>query len=210
MIGRTTLCSSVCSQRKIFAMTAKFNHAPRLVMFSMIFVWITSSSFFPLHKTKYVQEPLQTVVLQLKWTHQFQFAGYYAALEKGFYQQAGLDVKIVEGSSSVDPVKEVINGDAAFGIASSDLVIARAKGNPVVSLAAIYQHSPMIILSNPKNGITNVHELAGKSLMLESQNAEILAYLQSEQVRSKRSRSCLIPFPLKILPVGQLMPPPPT
>ncbi|HET7774773.1 MAG TPA: ABC transporter substrate-binding protein, partial [Azospira sp.] len=52
----------------------------------------------------------ETVTLQLKWQHQFQFAGYYMAQEKGFYQDAGLQVNIVEGQADTDPVSEVLAG----------------------------------------------------------------------------------------------------
>ncbi|WP_143872780.1 ABC transporter substrate-binding protein [Catenovulum sediminis] len=44
-----------------------------------------------------------TVRLQLKWNHQFQFAGYYMALEKGFYQQKNLNVEILEGNKTASP-----------------------------------------------------------------------------------------------------------
>jgi diguanylate cyclase (GGDEF)-like protein/PAS domain S-box-containing protein len=163
-------------------------HIPRMFLIIQLFVFFTCSSvpFFPHSNSETAAAPLQTVVLQLKWTHQFQFAGYYAALDKGFYKQAGLDVQIVEGSSNLDPAQQVLQGKATFGIATSDLVLWKAKGFPVVSLAAIYQHSPLVILGNPKNGVTNIHELAGKNLMLESQNAEILAYLKNEKVPVER------------------------
>jgi ABC-type nitrate/sulfonate/bicarbonate transport system substrate-binding protein len=68
--------------------------------------------------------------LQLKWRHQFQFAGYYAALEKGYYREAGLDVTIMPASPSTDPVDVVLKGGADFGIASSELVLRYAKGDP--------------------------------------------------------------------------------
>lgn len=48
---------------------------------------------------------LDKVTLQLKWKHQFQFAGYYAAKSKGFYQQAGLDVTLLEAVSGTDPIQ---------------------------------------------------------------------------------------------------------
>ncbi|HOI83511.1 MAG TPA: ABC transporter substrate-binding protein, partial [Campylobacterales bacterium] len=50
------------------------------------------------------------VTLQLKWKHQFQFAGYYAALEKGFYKEAGLNVKIDEWDSKINPIERVLSG----------------------------------------------------------------------------------------------------
>ena len=48
------------------------------------------------------EEPLEKVTLQLKWLHHFQFAGYYAAIEKGFYREVGLEVALVEGRPGVD------------------------------------------------------------------------------------------------------------
>ena len=57
----------------------------------------------------------ERIVLQLKWVNQFQFAGYYAAVEKGFYKAAGLDVELRPNGyngSFVSPVDAVVNGDA--------------------------------------------------------------------------------------------------
>ena len=64
---------------------------------------------------------LEDVTLQLKWKHQFQFAGYYAAIAKGFYREAGLHVTLREADSRTDVVSEVISGKAQFGISGSDL-----------------------------------------------------------------------------------------
>lgn len=125
---------------------------------------------------------LDPVVVQLKWKHQFQFAGYYAALEQGFYEDLGLDVQLLEAPDDVDPAQVVLNGDADFGIASSDLLLLRAKGDPVVALAAIYQHSPLIFLSVAGRDIDNIHDLAGKPVMIEAHAAELLAYLESEGI----------------------------
>ena len=56
--------------------------------------------------------PLEKVVLQLKWQHQFQFAGYYAAQEQGYYREAGLEVEIREAAPGSDPVRQVLQGEA--------------------------------------------------------------------------------------------------
>ncbi|HTF78608.1 MAG TPA: ABC transporter substrate-binding protein, partial [Bradyrhizobium sp.] len=53
---------------------------------------------------------LDAVSLQLKWKHQFQFAGYYQALEQGFYRDAGLDVTIREGGPGIDAAEAVASG----------------------------------------------------------------------------------------------------
>ncbi len=120
------------------------------------------------------------MTLQLKWKHQFQFAGYYAALEKGFYRDVGLDVKILEIEGGEESIDKVIDGKADFGIGMSDLFVHRAKGKPVVVLAAIFQHSPFIILTPKSSGIENIHALQGKRFGMEAHSAELIAYIQNE------------------------------
>ncbi len=109
---------------------------------------------------------LETVVLQLKWKHQYQFAGYYAALEKGFYRQAGLDVRIREHDGDRSPLEVLLGGDAQYAVSGSDVVLKRAQGYPVIALAAIYQHSPYALLVRADSGIQTVSDLAGKRIML--------------------------------------------
>ncbi|WP_114970838.1 diguanylate cyclase domain-containing protein [Rhodoferax ferrireducens] len=87
------------------------------------------------------------VTMQLRWKHQFQFAGYYAALEKGFYKDAGLDVTLKEGGSNISSTEEVLQGRAQFGVSNSGLVKTYMMGKPVLMLAPIVQHSPTILLS---------------------------------------------------------------
>ena len=122
------------------------------------------------------------VRLQLKWRHQFQFAGFYAALEKGYYREAGFDVTIVPATPGTNPVDVVLKGGAEFGIASSELVLRYAKGDPVVVLATIFQHSPLTLFVRSDAGIEAVHDLAGHKVALAPWETEIFAYLQREQV----------------------------
>ena len=98
--------------------------------------------------------PLEKVVLQLKWQHQFQFAGYYAAQEQGYYREAGLEVEIREAAPGSDPVRQVLQGEAQYGVGSSSLVLQRHRGAPVVVLAVIFQHSPLVLLSRRDSGIS--------------------------------------------------------
>lgn len=123
---------------------------------------------------------LQSVTLQLKWRHQFQSAGYYAAIERGYYRDAGLDVTLREPDVGEEPAEVVLRGDAEYGVATSDLVRLRAAGMPVVALIAIYQHSPLVLLA--LSDIDSVHELAHRRIMLEPHSAELLAYLRDEGV----------------------------
>lgn len=73
----------------------------------------------------------EKVVLQLRWDHQFQFAGYYAAKWQGFYEQAGLDVEIRSafepGGKFHNVTREVATGRADFGTAGADILEAQDK-----------------------------------------------------------------------------------
>ncbi|MBS7663399.1 diguanylate cyclase [Pseudomonas lalucatii] len=105
--------------------------------------------------------------LQLRWLHQFQFAGYYMALEKGFYRQAGLEVEILPGGpQAAKPIAALLDGEVDFAIANSGLVIARMQGKPVVALAAIMQSSPVVWIVRADSGIYAPQDLAGKRVML--------------------------------------------
>jgi len=134
---------------------------------------------------------LDRVVLQLKWRHQFQFAGYYAAVARGFYREAGLEVELREAQPDHDPIREVLEGRAEFGVGTSDLILLRSQGQPIVVLAVIYQHSPFALLSTAASGVRDIHDLADRPIMMEPDAAELLAYFKNEGVDPAR---------LKILP----------
>ncbi|MET0051703.1 MAG: ABC transporter substrate-binding protein [Candidatus Thiodiazotropha sp.] len=110
--------------------------------------------------------PADSVVLQLKWKHQFQFAGYYAALEQGYYRDEGLAVEIREHAGEQSPIERLMSGEVNFAVSSANVALQRAKGYPVVALAAIYQHSPYALLVRADSGIRNASDLAGQRIML--------------------------------------------
>ena len=96
----------------------------------------------------------ETVSLQLKWKHQFQFAGYYAALDQGYYSRAGLDVRLIEGGPDRDVIEEVSSGRVQYGVANSEVLLHRINGRPLIVLAAIFQHSPLVFVTRKETGIT--------------------------------------------------------
>ena len=122
----------------------------------------------------------EAIALQLKWTHAFQFAGYYAAQEKGFYKEAGLDVNILEGDSSVDSTTVVLDGKAQYGVGTTSLLLQRNQGKPVVVLGVILQHSPYVLLARKHGADQNIHDLVGRKISIEAQADEIIAYLNKE------------------------------
>ncbi|KQQ31047.1 diguanylate cyclase [Duganella sp. Leaf126] len=132
---------------------------------------------------------LERVTLQLKHTHQFQFAGYYAALEQGYYRDAGLDVRILEATESRQAERDVLSGKADFGVGGSSLLLARLSGRPVVALGVIFQHSPYALAMPQLPGQPqDLRRLRGKRLMLGTLasgmgNAdELLAFLVKQGV----------------------------
>ena len=90
-----------------------------------------------------------TLVLQLHGPAQFEFAGYFAALWKGFYRAEGMTVEIkpgvVRGAAPVDPVREVEDGRAQFGTGGVDLLVRSAQGMPLLLLAPVFQDSGVMI-----------------------------------------------------------------
>ncbi|SMB24796.1 PAS:GGDEF protein [Sterolibacterium denitrificans] len=129
---------------------------------------------------------LEKVTLQLNGYHQFQYAGYYAALEQGYYSEAGLDVAIVEFKMGIDPVIDVYSGKAEFGVSNSSLLLARAANKPVVALAAIGQHSANVLFGQPRGKEQKeqkeqgMQALTGKRIMLDTQADSVLALLANE------------------------------
>ena len=107
------------------------------------------------------------VTLYLDWLNQFQFAGYYIAKEKGYYNNFGLDVTIKEfNNSNSNIVKEVMTQDAVYGVGKSSLIIDKFNGNDVVLLSSIYQASPLVLISLKDSNIKNPRDLKNKRIMI--------------------------------------------
>jgi PAS domain S-box-containing protein len=120
-------------------------------------------------------QKLTPVSIKLHWHDQFQFAGIYAAAEKGFYQEAGLEVNIVNGQQA--PFHEVENGIVDFGISGAGLVVERLKGRPFVALAAIFQSSPYTWLVRADSEINHPNDFIGKTVTRQSYADDLSAML---------------------------------
>jgi signal transduction histidine kinase/DNA-binding NarL/FixJ family response regulator len=124
------------------------------------------------------------IVLQLRWLHQFQFAGYYAALEKGFYRDAGFEVELREGRAGITPVDEVLAGRADYGTANSEVLYWYLQGKPLLALATIFQHSPSVLLARKDSGIHSPQDMMGKRIMLMgTHDADFLAMFRNEGIK---------------------------
>jgi NitT/TauT family transport system substrate-binding protein len=108
---------------------------------------------------------LTKVTLQLKWVTQAQFAGYYAALQKGYYKNAGLDVKIKVGGPNITPETVVIGGGADIGLDwLPNLFATREKGGNLVSVAQVFARSGMTEITWKSSGINSIAKMKHKTV----------------------------------------------
>jgi len=130
-------------------------------------------------------EELKKVTLQLSWFNQFQFAGYYMAKEKGFFIDNGLDVTIKPFSFGINAVDEVESKRADFGITRETLILDRVAGKKVVALYALFQDSPLVLLSLKKSGIDSIEKFKNKKIMTtfdDASEVSIKAMLKSRKI----------------------------
>lgn len=130
---------------------------------------------------------LDEVKLQLRWYHQFQFAGYYMAIEKGFYRQQGIETILIPGGPhALEPVDQLLSGQVDFAITSSGIVIHHMRGDPVVAIAAIMQTSPLTWITLDQSNIRIAQDLPGHTVltMPPPEGAELLAILKHEGINT--------------------------
>jgi NitT/TauT family transport system substrate-binding protein len=107
--------------------------------------------------------PLERVSLQLQWVTQAQFAGYYVALDKGWYEEEGIDLTISPGGPDLVAVDLVTAGTHDFGTSLlADLAVAVQGGKPAVSLAQIQQTNGLLLVAYRDSGIEEPVDFVGK------------------------------------------------
>jgi NitT/TauT family transport system substrate-binding protein len=108
---------------------------------------------------------MDQVTLQSKWVVQAQFAGYYAALDQGFYEEEDLDVTIRPGGPDIVPEQVVLGGQAEFGIDWLDNLLAtRDKGQNIVNIAQVFTRSGMTEITWKDSNLDEITDLRGKKV----------------------------------------------
>ena len=106
-----------------------------------------------------------TITLQTDWYPQPEHGGFYDALLKGYYKEEGLDVRIVPGGPYISAEQQVSGGAAQIAMGSSDQVlVAVARGLPVIAVAATMQQDPQAIMLHQDSPIHNFADLNGHSI----------------------------------------------
>jgi NitT/TauT family transport system substrate-binding protein len=110
-------------------------------------------------------EAADELTLQLKWVTQAQFAGYYVALEKGYYEEADLDVTILPGGPDIAPPQVIAGGGADVIIEWMPAALAsREKGVALVNIAQIFDRSGMMLTCREDTGIKQPEDFRGHTL----------------------------------------------
>jgi NitT/TauT family transport system substrate-binding protein len=105
------------------------------------------------------------VRLQLQWVTQAQFAGYFAAIDQGYYTDAGLDVQILEGGVDIVPQTVLAQGGADFAIAWVPKALqSREQGAQITDIGQIFQRSGTLQVSWADSGITSPEDFSGKNI----------------------------------------------
>lgn len=108
---------------------------------------------------------LRKVVLQSDWFPQAEHGGFYQALAKGFYRQAGLNVEIRPGGPGVGIKVPVATGDVDFGLnRSDDVIMVASQGLPLVMVAAVFQHDPQALMVHADSPVKTFKDLKGRAI----------------------------------------------
>ncbi|MCB8946340.1 MAG: ABC transporter substrate-binding protein [Ardenticatenaceae bacterium] len=134
-------------------------------------------------------EPPTQITVQLSWFHTVEFAGFYTAIEQGFYADENLEVTILPGGPDVSPNQAVIDGEADFGIVGSDaILLSRADGESLTAVMTILRRSPVVLMALAESGIEAPADFAGKRVqriapnMDSSYDIQLLAMLTQASV----------------------------
>jgi NitT/TauT family transport system substrate-binding protein len=109
-------------------------------------------------------EPDQ-VRLQLQWVAQSQFAGYFAALDEGMYEDECLEVTILEGDVQIVPQTVLATGGAEFALAwVPKALVSREEGADIVNIAQVFERSGTLMVAFADSGIASVEDFAGRNV----------------------------------------------
>jgi diguanylate cyclase (GGDEF)-like protein len=110
------------------------------------------------------------ISIHLKWYNKFQFAGYYAAQQQGYFTDEGHNVRLIEGGPDTNHLHQLINGSSQYAVLGSEALGSLALGSPVIIVASIFQHAPEVLMTLKSSKVKSIKALQGKRLMLANNN----------------------------------------
>jgi NitT/TauT family transport system substrate-binding protein len=155
---------------------------------AFLFFSVAVLSLFACSLSEPEEKPREQVRLQLKWLHQAQFAGYYLALEKGFYADENLHVTFIEGGHDIDQCEQLVYGKADIAVTAAETVFLRqTPGHPLVALAAIYQRSAVVFVAKRQSAIRRPDDFTGKTIAVGNMDSGgfVEAHVQFQALMQK-------------------------
>lgn len=144
---------------------------------------------------------LDKVTLSLQWLTQCQFAGYYVALEKGYYKQERIDITIIPGASDINPIFQVSSGVTDFGTKwLADFIAAKDKGAPLISIAQVLQSNGMVLISKAESNIKTPSDFIDKKLGIWFFGNEIQFFALMNKLNISTDRMHISPLKWSIKP----------
>jgi polar amino acid transport system substrate-binding protein len=139
--------------------------------------------------------PLEKVSLQLHWKQQFEFAGYFIAKEKGFYNDVGIDVDILEYHNGINLTESVIKNEHSFAIAYSSTIIDERNTNKLLLLSADLQSSPHVLISLKSSNINSIQDFKNKKIMIDNEERKSAAFISMLQANGVSFDDMIIQAP---------------
>jgi EAL domain-containing protein (putative c-di-GMP-specific phosphodiesterase class I)/ABC-type nitrate/sulfonate/bicarbonate transport system substrate-binding protein/GGDEF domain-containing protein len=127
----------------------------------------------------------EDVSIHLKWYHKFQFAGYYAAQQQGYFTDEGYTVRLIEGGPNNNHLHHLINDSSQYAVLGSEALSSLALGSPVIIVASIFQHSPEVLMTLKSNNVESITALKDKTLMLA--NSDISGQISAMLLKNSLS-----------------------
>ena len=149
-------------------------------------------------------EGRRTLTVQFGWLPDAHHSGFWVALDKGFYREEGLDVRLLPGGLDSSPIKAVVSGVADIGQAGGleQLITARCEGLPIRAFAAFHRDTPHALISLERKPIRSARDLPGKTVAIAyGDAAELLfrAFLEKSGVSMNEIHP--VPFRFDLTPL---------
>ncbi|WP_372094879.1 ABC transporter substrate-binding protein [Tistrella mobilis] len=144
----------------------------------------------------------EAVSVRLKWLPQAQFAGFYVAKAKGFYEAEGLDMTINPGGPNLNAEALVASGADTFGLGSGTEAVlhARAKGLPLICIGMSQQKTPFAFVARETSGIKTIEDFKGKKVATWFTGPQYTLYSVLAAAKIKQSELTIIPQPVSMAP----------
>lgn len=152
---------------------------------------------------------LRELKVQLKWRHQAQFAGFYIAKEKGYFEKRGLAVTLMQGGPGNNAISTVLSGGADIGVwGSEQVLINKSEGKPIKAIGVVYQQSPACWMVRAESPVMSLRDLTTQTIGVQAPGTDFDIIYRATTNQLKLDRNKLkerqVDFNLALFTTGQV------